>query len=99
MFERLSRAITHIEKILKFSKDDHLGYITSCPTNLGTALNGKIRIKLPKLSKNKELLTEIADRFYINIKNLDNEQIYIQNFGILEVSNRRKIGKSEKDIV
>ncbi len=25
------------EKV-KFARDDHLGYITSCPTNLGTAL-------------------------------------------------------------
>ena len=38
-----------------FIINDHLGYITSCPTNLGTALRASVHIKLPKLSKNKEL--------------------------------------------
>jgi len=55
VFERLSRACAHIEKTIKFAHDEHLGYITSCPTNLGTALRGSVHIKLPKLGKNKEL--------------------------------------------
>jgi creatine kinase/arginine kinase len=35
--------------VAKFANDDHLGYITSCPTNLGTALRASVHIKLPKL--------------------------------------------------
>ena len=54
VFSRLSRAASAIEKIAKFSHDDHLGYITSCPTNLGTALRASVHIKLPKLMKNKD---------------------------------------------
>ena len=38
----------------KFAHDDHLGYITSCPTNLGTALRASVHVKLPYLAKNKE---------------------------------------------
>ena len=49
VFERLSRASTEIEKIAKFARDDHLGYITSCPSNLGTGLRASVHIKLPKL--------------------------------------------------
>ena len=63
MFEWLSRAVTHIEKIIKFSKNDHLGYITSCPTKLGTALQATVRLKLPRLAKNKEILNNIADKY------------------------------------
>lgn len=51
VFDRLSRAAGAIEKIAKFSHDAHLGYITSCPTNLGTALRASVHIKLPKLMK------------------------------------------------
>ena len=54
VFERLSRACTHIEKVSKFSHDEHLGYITSCPTNLGTALRASVHIKLPKLGQKKD---------------------------------------------
>ena len=51
VFERLSKAAALIEEQAKFAKDDHLGYITSCPTNLGTGLRASVHIKLPKLSK------------------------------------------------
>ena len=51
VFERLSQACAHIEKVSKFSHDEHLGYITSCPTNLGTALRASVHIKLPKLGQ------------------------------------------------
>ena len=49
VFERLSRACATMEKKIKFAHNDHLGYITSCPTNLGTALRASVHIKLPKL--------------------------------------------------
>jgi creatine kinase/arginine kinase len=54
VFDRLCRAAQKIEEYCKFSHDEHLGYITSCPTNLGTALRGSVHIKLPKLAKKKE---------------------------------------------
>jgi creatine kinase/arginine kinase len=54
VFDRLCRACKTIQEIAEFARDDHLGYITSCPTNLGTALRASVHIKLPKLMKNKE---------------------------------------------
>ena len=54
VFDRLCRAASKIEEFCKFAHDEHLGYITSCPTNLGTALRGSVHIKLPKLMKQKE---------------------------------------------
>lgn len=65
VFARLSRAANHIETVCKFSHDDHLGYITSCPTNLGTALRASVHIKLPKLMNNKELFNSIADKYFV----------------------------------
>jgi len=65
VFERLSRAATEIEKIAKFAQDDHLGYITSCPTNLGTGLRASVHIKLPKLGKEKDAFQSIADKYYV----------------------------------
>ena len=65
VFERLSKACTQIEKVAKFSHSEHLGYITSCPTNLGTALRASVHIFLPLLGKKKEAFEAIADRFYV----------------------------------
>jgi arginine kinase len=65
VFSRLSLAASEIEKVAKFAHDDHLGYITSCPTNLGTALRASVHIKLPYLSKDKVKFDEIADKYYV----------------------------------
>ena len=54
VFTRLSKACSEIEKVAEFSHDDHLGYITSCPTNLGTALRASVHIKLPNLGERKD---------------------------------------------
>jgi len=63
VFERLSNAAGHLEMDSKFAHDPHLGYITSCPTNLGTALRASVHIKLPLLGKNMEEFNKIADQF------------------------------------
>lgn len=65
VFERLSRAATEIEKIAKFAHDDHLGYITTCPSNLGTGLRASVHIKLPKLGQRKEEFESIANKYYV----------------------------------
>ena len=52
VFSRLSRACVEIEKKAKFAHSKNLGYITSCPTNLGTALRASVHIHLPYLAKN-----------------------------------------------
>lgn len=65
VFERLSKAVSEIEKVAKFSHCEHLGYTTSCPTNLGTALRASVHIKLPKLSKKKEEMEKIAETHFV----------------------------------
>jgi len=50
-----------IEQVAKFAHDEHLGYITSCPTNLGTALRASVHIKLPKLGSQMDEFQKIAD--------------------------------------
>lgn len=65
VFDRLCRACRHIKTVCDFAHDDHLGYITSCPTNLGTALRASVHIKLPKLMKNKEKFDAIAAEFFV----------------------------------
>lgn len=65
VFTRLSKACAHIEKVAQFSHDDHLGYITSCPTNLGTALRASVHIHLPNLGQHKEAFEAIADKYHV----------------------------------
>lgn len=46
---------------LNFAKDDKRGYLTFCPTNLGTAMRASVHIKVPKLQAAKKLDAICAD--------------------------------------
>jgi creatine kinase/arginine kinase len=98
VFSRLSKAAAEIEKVSKFAHDDHLGYITSCPTNLGTALRASVHIKLPHLSKNKAKFNEIADKYYVQIRGIHGEHTETDD-GVFDISNKRRLGRSERDLV
>ena len=98
VFERLSRAATEIEKVAKFAHDDHLGYITSCPTNLGTGLRASVHIKLPKLAKRKDEFEAIANKYYVQIRGAHGEHTETDD-GVFDISNLRRLGRSEVDLV
>jgi len=65
VFTRLATAAAEIEKIAKFAHDPNMGYITSCPTNLGTALRASVHIHLPLLGAQKDKFNAIADKFNV----------------------------------
>ena len=98
VFDRLCRACKTIEGVCKFAQDDHLGYITSCPTNLGTALRASVHIKLPKLGKNMEKMEAIADQFKVQIRGIHGEHSDTSS-GVFDISNKRRLGLSEKALV
>jgi len=98
VFESLSRAAAHIETVCKFAHDDHLGYITSCPTNLGTALRASVHIKLPKLSKDMPKFQAIADKYHVQIRGTHGEHTET-NDGTYDISNKRRLGFGEVELV
>merc|ERR1712006_40343 len=87
-----------IEQVAEFARDDHLGYITSCPTNLGTALRASVHIKLPKLMKNKTKFNEIADKYYVQIRGIHGEHTETDD-GVFDISNLRRLGRNEVQLV
>merc|ERR1711907_800410 len=73
VFDRLCRAAAHIETFCEFAHDPTLGYITSCPTNLGTAMRASVHINLPKLCKKKDEFQAIADKYFVQIRGIHGE--------------------------
>lgn len=98
VFDRLCRAAAHIEKVVKFAFDEKLGYITSCPTNLGTALRASVHIKLPKLGQKKDEFQAIADRFHVQIRGAHGEHTET-NDHVYDISNKRRLGRSTVELV
>ncbi len=49
-YDRMSEKDTLIARSLPFSYDEQLGYLTACPTNLGTGLRASVMMFLPALA-------------------------------------------------
>merc|ERR1712109_309025 len=98
VFERLSRAAAGIETRAQFAHNSHLGYITSCPTNLGTALRASVHICLKNLMKDWDKFQAIADQYNVQIRGSRGEHSDTSD-GIFDISNKRRLGRSEMDLV
>jgi len=98
VFDRLVRATRHIENEMKFSHSEHLGFVTSCPTNLGTAMRASVHIKLPNLSKDKLAFESLALKYKVQIRGIHGEHSESEE-GIYDISNKVRLGRSEKDLV
>lgn len=97
-FTRLCDALSQIAQKLEFAYNDHLGFISSCPTNLGTSMRASVHIKLPRLAADMTRFNSIADQHYLQIRGIHGEHSESEG-GIYDVSNRRRLGISEVDAV
>jgi arginine kinase len=98
VFKRLSVASTKIEEKAKFANDEHFGYISNCPTNMGTGLRASVHINLPKLMKNKDLHQSIADKYHVQIRGIHGEHTETDD-GVFDISNMRRLGRNEVQLV
>ena len=57
-YELCDKIESEIGKHIKFSFDEELGYLTECPTNLGTGMRASLMLHLPILESNGEVTAE-----------------------------------------
>jgi creatine kinase/arginine kinase len=98
VFTRLAKAIKELERKMKFAYNEHLGYITSCPTNLGTAMRASVHIALPKLSHDMDRFKSITDKHHLQIRGVHGEHSRSEG-GIYDISNKRRLGVTEVECV
>ena len=98
VFNRLVIAVKAIETKVAFSYSEHLGYISSCPTNLGTAMRASVHIALPHLAKDMEAFKAITDKYYLQIRGIHGEHSQSEG-GVYDISNRRRLGITEVQAV
>ncbi|MHC0039235.1 protein arginine kinase [Pseudoneobacillus sp. C159] len=89
-----------LEEYVVYAFDEQHGYLTSCPTNVGTGLRASVMMHLPGL-----ILTQQMNRIIpaINQLGLVVRGIYGEGSealgNIFQISNQITLGKSEEDIV
>ncbi|XP_005991657.1 creatine kinase, muscle b [Latimeria chalumnae] len=102
VFTRFCVGLQKIEEIFKgkgkaFMWNEHLGYVLTCPSNLGTGLRGGVHVKLPLLSKH-EKFGEVLKRMRLQKRGaggVDTEAVG----GVFDISNADRLGSSEVEQV
>ena len=99
----LNLAIEIDEKLneaLGFSANEKYGFLTACPTNVGTGLRASIMVHLPalKITGNLSKLLHIVNSFGMTIRGAYGEDSKAKS-DIYQISNNQTLGITEKEIV
>ncbi|MCL2488875.1 MAG: ATP--guanido phosphotransferase, partial [Oscillospiraceae bacterium] len=75
LFARADALDTVLDSRLGFAFDDRLGYLTQCPTNLGTGMRASLMLHLPALQQRKavEQLANTVSKLGMTIRGLYGE--------------------------
>ena len=101
--EALSDAIKVDEKIsskINYAYNDKYGFLTACPTNLGTGLRASVMLHLPalRLIGKIEKVLEVVNKVNLNVRGVYGEGT--EAIGDLyQVSNKISLGVTEEEIV
>ncbi|MFH1519668.1 MAG: protein arginine kinase [Candidatus Omnitrophota bacterium] len=89
-----------LAKKISFSFSSDLGYLTACPTNVGTALRASCMLHLPALTLTKRInkILELLTRISFTTRGLFGEGTQaLGNF--FQISNQVSLGLSEEELI
>jgi len=98
VFRRLTAGVSEVEKRVPFSHSDRFGFLTFCPTNLGTTIRASVHIQLPKLAADRTKLEEVAGKYNLQVRGTRGEHTEAEG-GIYDISNKRRLGLTEFEAV
>jgi protein arginine kinase len=102
--EETWREIDRIDSLLEDKMDfafyDRLGYLTACPTNVGTGIRVSVMLHLPalKLTNELEKVMRAARDMHLAVRGLYGEGTEATG-DFYQVSNQTTLGKSEEEII
>merc|ERR1719408_1129038 len=102
VFKRFCDACSEIEDQIKlmghnFMWSKRLGFILTCPSNLGTGLRAGVHVKLPLLGKSSQF-APLLEQMRLQKRGTGGVDT-MDNSGIYDISNLERLGKSEWELV
>jgi len=104
---RLREALSTLDELdtklgsrLEFAFHDQFGYLTACPTNVGTGLRVSVMMHLPALviTNNVEEIVQLLPQFGLTVRGFYGENSeFLGDF--FQLSNEISLGKSEQQIL
>lgn len=89
-----------LDELLKYACNEKYGFLTVCPTNVGTGLRASIMVHLPalKITGNISKVLHIVNSFGMTIRGIYGEESQSKG-NVYQISNNQTLGITEKEIV
>jgi len=99
-FKSLNTIDTDLDQKLSYAFDSRYGYLTACPTNLGTGMRASAMLHLPGLVLSEQINHTIqgANRIGLAVRGLYGEGTEAMA-NLFQVSNQTTLGTSEEDVI
>jgi protein arginine kinase len=99
-YEMLNAVDSALEEKLDFAFDNRLGYLTSCPTNLGTGMRASVMVHLPGLVMSDQINRVITavNKIGLAVRGYFGEGSEAQS-NLFQVSNQTTLGEPEHEII
>ena len=103
IFDRLEQALKLVEGIdgIEFATSDKYGYVTSCPSNLGTGMRASVHLALPGLTKDgtDTKAKEVCKPLGLSVRGTGGEHTPIGADGTVDISPSGRLFITEAEIV
>ena len=99
-FKLLDKIDTALESELEFAYDQRLGYLTACPTNVGTGMRASAMLHLPGLVLS-ELINQVVQavsKIGLAVRGLYGEGTEAMG-NLFQISNQTTLGEKEDEII
>jgi protein arginine kinase len=85
---------------LEFDYDSSFGYLTSCPTNVGTGMRASVLVHLPGLVLTREIEKVVGriSKVGLTVRGFYGEGTDVLG-NLFQISNQTTLGRSEEDII
>jgi len=100
VWERINALDDQLEERLSYAYSSQLGYLTACPTNVGTGIRVGVMLHLPALVQTKQIdkVFRALQKINLAVRGLYGEGT--QAFGdFYQISNQQTLGKSELELI
>ena len=89
-----------IGQAIPYAYDERYGFLTACPTNVGTGLRASVMVHLPALTLtgNIQKILEVIHNFGMNIRGIYGEGSKAVG-NMYQISNQQALGISEREII
>ncbi|MBE7090101.1 MAG: ATP--guanido phosphotransferase [Clostridiales bacterium] len=99
-YKRIDRIDDELSKNIDIAFDKDFGYLTACPTNVGTGMRASVMMFLPALSESGKLneLIDEVEKLGLTVRGVYGEGSDAEGY-MYQISNQITLGYSEYDII